>query len=407
MADDDHMPFTPLQLPFIRVILCGRPMVHVFFIISGFALSYKPLRLIRAGDYESLHRTLFSSVFRRGFRLFLPTTASTFIIFITICLGWRDRALPTLWGRLVDWSDAVWKITSSWHWDLLQGLPYDPHLWTIPIEMAMSMFLFTVLTGLSRVKTYVRLAAVPLIMAYSLKCGHWAAFEFLAGMGIAEVTLIEDAHRKRIAAVMEIKEKPDLEEAPAANTTAPVSSEWHSKTRRLFELFLHVNLVFALFIAGWPNNNGEKTPGISRLWPNTMEPFLGMGGPLVSFPWYSLGALQIIIALQQMEPLQRIFLTTPVQYLGKISFALYLCHGPVMRVLAGRCMRLTWGLLGGPDGAGAVRQMLAWALGIIAMGIPVVWARDIFWRSVDVKSVEFAKWFEGACLREDVDGPRA
>ncbi|KAM0328862.1 hypothetical protein ACHAQA_005278 [Verticillium albo-atrum] len=290
MDDDDHMPFTPLQLPFLRVIFSGRPMVHVFFIISGFALSYKPLRLIRARDYDGVHRTLASSVFRRGFRLFMPTIASTFLVLVTIRAGWRDQPLPTLWEQLVDWSHAIWKITDSWNWDMVQGLPYDPHLWTIPVEMAMSMLLFAVLTGLSRVKTWVRLATLPCIMAYSLQSGHWAAFEFLAGMGLAEVTLIEDAQHERAAITVEIKQGSDLEGGTDSITTTQMPSVPTSIPRRIFQLFLVVNVVFALFVAGWPNKNGDKTPGISLLWRNTMEPFLGMGGPLVSFPCTSAGS---------------------------------------------------------------------------------------------------------------------
>lgn len=50
----EKVPSSPLQLPFLRVIYSGRPMVHVFFVISGFVLSKKPLQLARARDYDRL-----------------------------------------------------------------------------------------------------------------------------------------------------------------------------------------------------------------------------------------------------------------------------------------------------------------------------------------------------------------
>ncbi|KAA8573717.1 hypothetical protein EYC84_005286 [Monilinia fructicola] len=48
---DDPVPSSFMQLPFFRVLYSGRPMVHIFFVISGFVLSLKPLKLARAHNY--------------------------------------------------------------------------------------------------------------------------------------------------------------------------------------------------------------------------------------------------------------------------------------------------------------------------------------------------------------------
>ncbi|KAL0943161.1 hard surface induced protein [Colletotrichum truncatum] len=391
--DDDPVASSPLQLPFIRVIYCGRPMVHIFFVISGFVLSLKSLKQARKHDYDGLHRTLSSSTFRRGFRLFLPTTASTFIIMILIRLGYTGNALPTLWEQLVNWKNAVWDITFSWRWDITQLLPYDVHLWTIPIEFSNSLLLFVVLTGLSRMKTYLRLASVLAIMIYSLKCGHWAAFEFIGGMGLAEIGLIQDARNERAAADTQNKEASDME----ASVTSRVASK--SMGTLAFKAFLLGNLVFALFVAGWPNHHADVSPGFSRLWHNTMEPFFTMGGDLVSFPWYALGAIQIVFALQQIKTLQNLFVTPLAQYLADISFALYLVHGPVLDVFSHRWMPVVWTLVGG--NGSMLGRLFAWLIGIFALGIPTIIFSDIFWRAIDVKSVELARWIEGLCTRDD------
>ncbi|KAI8175025.1 hypothetical protein K4K54_008030 [Colletotrichum sp. SAR 10_86] len=393
--EDDHATSSPMQLPFLRVLYCGRPMVHIFFVISGFVLSLKALKQARKHDYDGLHRTLSSSVFRRGFRLFLPTTASTFIIMIMIRLGWTGKPLPTLWEQLIDWKNAVWQITFSWKWDITQFLPYDVHLWTIPIEFSNSLLLFVVLTGLSRMKTYLRLASVLAIMVYSLKCGHWAAFEFVGGMGIAEIGLIQEARRERAATVVQDKEASDME--------ASVSSESTSNTigSLVFKAFLLGNLVFALFVAGWPNQHADVTPGMSRLWHNTMEPFFGMGGDLVSFPWYALGAIQIVVALQQIKMLQNLFVTPLAQYLADISYALYLVHGPVLDVFSHRWMPYIWAIVGGRDTAGMFGRLFAWLVGIIVLGVPTIIGSDLFWRTIDVKSVQLARWIESLCTRDE------
>ncbi|KAF6807362.1 hard surface induced protein [Colletotrichum sojae] len=394
--ENDHATSSPLQLPFLRVIYCGRPMVHIFFVISGFVLSLKALKQARKHDYDGLHRTLSSSVFRRGFRLFLPIIASTFMIMIFIRMGVTGKAQPTLWAQLVDWKNAVWQITFSWKWDITQLLPYDVHLWTIPIEFSHSLLLFIVLTGVSRMKTYLRLATVFALMIYSLKCGHWAAFEFLGGMGIAEIGLIQDARRERAAADVHDKEASDME---ASVTSGSASS--NSAATLLFKAFLVGNLVFALFVAGWPNQHADITPGLSGLWHNTMEPFFTMGGDLVSFPWYALGSIQIVFALQQIKTLQNLFVTPLAQYLADLSFALYLVHGPVLDVFSHRWMPVIWAVVGGPETAGMFGRLFAWFFGILALGVPVIWGSDLFWRAIDVKSVELARWIESLCVRDE------
>ncbi|OLN89045.1 hypothetical protein CCHL11_06005 [Colletotrichum chlorophyti] len=393
--ENDHAASSPLQLPFLRVIFCGRPMVHIFFVISGFVLSLKALKQARKHEYDGLHRTLSSSVFRRGFRLFLPTIASTFAIMVMIRLGWTGKPLPTLWEQIVDWKNAVWKITFSWQWDITQLLPYDVHLWTIPIEFSNSLLLFVVLTGLSRMKTYLRLASVLAIMIYSLKSGHWAAFEFMAGMGIAEIGLIQEARHERAVATAQNKEASDMEASVISGpSSSPVAT-------LLFKAFLVGNLVFALFVAGWPNQHADITPGLSPLWHNTMEPFFGMGGDLVSFPWYALGAVQVVVALQQIKTLQNLFVTPLAQYLADISFALYLVHGPVLDVLSHRWVPVYWDLVGGAGEAGMLGRLFVWIMGIITLSIPTVWGSDVFWRVVDIKSVELARWIEACCTREE------
>ncbi|KAF5685256.1 acyltransferase [Fusarium circinatum] len=70
-----------MKLPIIRLIY-GGPTVPIFFIVSGFVLAYKPLKLIHKKDYSTLGLYTMSSVLRRPFRLFLPPLVSTFIVAI-------------------------------------------------------------------------------------------------------------------------------------------------------------------------------------------------------------------------------------------------------------------------------------------------------------------------------------
>lgn len=76
-----------LRLPIIRLLYNGGAAVTLFFLISGYALSYKPTMLMRSGKYKDLASNLSSLTFRRLLRLFMPAVASTFIIVCLIRLG--------------------------------------------------------------------------------------------------------------------------------------------------------------------------------------------------------------------------------------------------------------------------------------------------------------------------------
>ncbi|RNJ54737.1 hypothetical protein D7B24_009496 [Verticillium nonalfalfae] len=404
--DGDNAASSPLQLPFLRVIFAGKPMVHIFFVISGFVLAYKPLRRIRARQFDSLQKTLASSVFRRGFRLFLPTLVSTFIIMFLRYYGWIPRkAKDSLYEQFDQWQHEVIKILGFiWQWDSSRTPDYDSHLWTIPIEMSFSMFLFVVITGLSHVKTYVRLAAVVGLGAFCLRHGHYAGWEFMAGVVLAEVQLIQDAHKERKAALEHDKEAAYIESSVGTSGLSDSTaggSRRRSVAKLVFQGFLIVNLIFALYVAGWPREKWEETPAIDFLLQHTPEPYRSRGQSWPIFVWYAIGAVQIVLALQQIEPLRRVFNTKPAQYLADVSYSLYICHGPVMKVLHHRMMPYLWEPVGGLQGADMGGRFLVWFFGLILMAIPVFWVSDIFLRVVDNKCVEFARWIEKMCVIDE------
>jgi len=368
-------------------------MVPIFFVISGFVLSFKSLKLAHAHNYAAMHTTLSSSVFRRALRLFLPCVASTFLVMITIWyeLQGGNGKEPTLYKQFWSWLYALWDITNSWNWDLLQWPPYDVHLWTIPIEMANSMLLFITITGLSRCKVWIRLFMVFSIMLYCLKTKHWAGFEFLGGMLIAEIGLIQAARAER--------------EANKKANSSPMSFEEDSPSKPTAFPYMHmfwvINVLFALWVGGWPNKHVLEVPGLRYLAQHTMDPYFTLGGPELAFPWYALGAMQIVLACQQVPWLQNFFITAPIQYLANISYALYLMHGPIMDVLGLRIMSYVLAWVGEYENSGIWLRTLSWFLGLAGLAIPTVWAADVFWRAVDLPSVAFAKWLEVECIVKD------
>jgi peptidoglycan/LPS O-acetylase OafA/YrhL len=95
-------------VPILRIIHSGRFMVVIFFVISGYVLSYRGLQLAREGKTEKLLESLSSSVFRRWLRLHLPVTVSTFIAFLLARGGYWINLTP-------DWNHSGSSREQRWY----------------------------------------------------------------------------------------------------------------------------------------------------------------------------------------------------------------------------------------------------------------------------------------------------
>lgn len=87
------VPF-PFALPIFRIILHGGFLaVAIFFVLSGYVCSMKPLKLSLAGKPEEARRNIASSAFRRVVRLIIPPTLATTISWILANTGAYNMAL--------------------------------------------------------------------------------------------------------------------------------------------------------------------------------------------------------------------------------------------------------------------------------------------------------------------------
>ena len=113
--------------PILAGFLNGRAMVQVFFVISGYAVSGRILRLLskRRQQPSSLLRALASSTFRRWFRLFVSAGVASFVdaMFVHFRLILDDRLrkesfLAQIWDWLCDFvrlTNPFASIEGFWH----------------------------------------------------------------------------------------------------------------------------------------------------------------------------------------------------------------------------------------------------------------------------------------------------
>ncbi|CDF81327.1 Putative uncharacterized protein, partial [Taphrina deformans PYCC 5710] len=185
----DH--YAAITLPFVRVFITGgHAAVAVFFVISGFVLSRRPLTLIRARS-EDLYPVLASAVFRRGVRLYLPFVAVTVSFFTAwhvfgLSLEW-PRPQPTFVGECVAWWNEFSLFVNPFRDPVDTWFTYDFPLWTIPVEFQGSILVYVLLLALSRVTRRARVVACCGLALYFLHIGLWQMFCFLCGLLLADL----------------------------------------------------------------------------------------------------------------------------------------------------------------------------------------------------------------------------
>ncbi|KAK3393705.1 acyltransferase 3 [Podospora didyma] len=411
---DEDTPSGWIQLPYLRIIFSGRPMVHVFFVISGFVLSYKPIKAIHARDLDKCYTTLASSTFRRAFRLFGPCIVSTAMVMYLYQNGYIediDPLAPTTWSeQFWRWKGAVFhQITWPWSWDSDLRPAYDIHLWTIPIEFVHSMLLFMVILMLSRVRLRIRQGVVFGLMGYCLACGKWAAFEFLSGLFFAEIHVLQQAQAK-------MWESSELDSHYSQKRDSGSNSK-----------MLHIAIVMmGLFIAGWPNFEADRTPGIRYFLDHTPLPFAKMDELAPQKFWFGLSAVFMVWSIGELPLLKGFFEGPLAQYCGRISYAVYICHGPMLLLFQDAVLGKSdapakgergtpefkpavvgWGVKGHLGIANTTQITTSWLVGLFIIGPMVIWAADVFWRAVDNPVVSLGKKLENACLDDTEPSPRS
>ncbi|PQE15211.1 acyltransferase protein [Rutstroemia sp. NJR-2017a WRK4] len=414
---EDGAPSSPIQLPFLRVIYSARPMVHIFFIISGYVLAYKPLKQIHTQQYAALASTLSSSVFRRALRLFLPSFITLLIMALAVHCGISEPRygfpLYSLSSQLENWYQTCWELLqSAWAWDD-PSLPlprYNPALWTIPVEFAQSMLLFIVILGLSHVRITMRLFILACIISFCFWSAQLHAVEFLGGMLIAELTLLQSYQTtsspldEQNSPLLPTSELLDIPGSPSSISTStsqspsifsfsrPCTSRTTSSIKQtLVQTFWILNVISGLFISSWTNAHISEVPGLSILDAHTPSPYHGQR------VWFCLAAFQIVLACTQLPSLQSIFNHPLSQYLGNISYALYLTHNLCLTAMEPRIAPLLDAWLGKDTFTG---RHLTWLAGLLIYGPVILWMADLFWRVVDVRTVKLARWVESWCLVE-------
>lgn len=382
-------------------------MVHVFFIISGFVLSYKSIKQIHEQQYAALANTLSSSIFRRAIRLFLPSFTCILVMALAIQMGLYHYPAFDIAEQLENWAWVCWRlIEQSWDWNSRELPQYNPALWTIPVEFAQSLLLFAVILGLARCTISARFILLTITAMFCFFSSRWASTEFLLGMFLAELIILQKKSKMNLFTPLSTRNT-----SPASKSNSPIlptstidtkisllsddDFEAHKSINSaaasefLLNIFWLSNFFCGLWIGSWPHQHVDEIWGLRVLDAHTPWPYEGQT------IWFGLGGLQIVTACTQLPLLQSIFTTNIAQYFGNISYALYLTHNLCLNIVQMWIRPTLYAAIG--DDTFWQRHGM-WLAGLIVYLPIVVVVADLFWRVVDLPSVRFARWFESKCV---------
>ncbi|KAH7138475.1 acyltransferase family-domain-containing protein [Dendryphion nanum] len=366
------------QLPFIRLFISGRFCVHVFFVISGFSISLKSLKLVRSGSYSGLAEAMASAIFRRAGRLYLPCLP---ILVITMILGhvgagnfvFRGgfpRALYNVPPRFDSFMEQVWHlITEVFKWadpfrEKKYFIRYSTQLWTIPWEFRSSLVSLLVVLGLAKVRSTMRIIIIAVMAIYCHMLARTAAALFLEGTILAELHLIRQDW---------ISQTGNLEP--------------ETKRQKAWNIGF---FVLGLYFASYPSKEGGKAMYWSVYNYIAIDLFK-LKEPAPYELVTSIGAVLLVWVVSRSPTLQRPFTTRLAKYLGNISFALYLVHATILVWFGYANMNFFWWITGKDT---TFTYALGHILTIVSQTVILVWVADIYWRFVDVPSVKLMRRLE-------------
>lgn len=354
-----------MQLPFARLLYSGTAMVAIFFIVSGFVLSKKAFAHCAAGEYQQTFHVLASSLFKRGFRLFIPTTIATFLIMLA-CRAhlFEDPLLEEFHTRrpirLESWLEQIWDwlafvnsfVLNPLHFWPVDTSHYGAHLWTISILYSCSIYLFATIIGLSRLSPRSFTVVAAILIIYNLCANREPLGLTYFGMMLAH-----------------IRSRP-----------RPLQMKSSSGMFSKLEVLAAAATILGLYLASYPVESQGVAFGYLDSWFDIR--------PLT---YYSVGGMATMSGLLYQPLFQKVFSSGLPVYLGKISLSLWIIHEPLLQLFG---WKFVFGAFNAPEmhQQPAVFRYMAVLCSWLVLTTVMILVADLFWRCVEVPCRDFTDW---------------
>lgn len=424
-------------------------MVAIFFVISGYSLGYGPLQELMAGRVENSRSRVASAIRRRPARLLLPPTIATLISMICLQFGFYDEGakahwkwhgfganeaipekLPSFVQQLAHWFENCAGVMYNPLMDnAFQALKYDVHLWTMPVELLWSLVLYLIMLVISGMKLWAQKIVLASTYLWFFYRGECKAMQFVSGLILCHWRVASNraVAYEDLGRISDSQSSIKYEAVDAAETAR--DEEALKEKAKFAQASFHEGLPIILFVCSLyllsSPRSGRKSQscldGSTFVLTNVAESYTPGYSVIYQYctpswwdasAWwssrnnalYTFGAPIFIYSISESRRLRKFFSTTLSRYLGRISFALYLCHGPVIHMVSNPLIPAIWPSLGGPVldrqtwgyREGSVSGFVAGlCIGMAVLSPCVIYVADRFTQLVDEPIVRACKQVEG------------
>lgn len=374
------------QLPPMRLLFAVHATVPLFMVLGGYCVSIPLIRLReRKPDHPGLLvRRIQSTIVRRFLRLYLPVLVISVLsqlLFYTDSYNWPwfpekvHRGLAA-WSSPLSHAVYVFRymadLTNIIRFQFNEN--FNDQVWTIPLELRGSFVVYFSVIALCLWKPRARIGTILILMTNVLWYCHWETFCFMGGMLIAELRFYQGNNRQQT--------RSHRHNTPSV------------KRQNALLLTVGLYLVYLDAESRLPSGYQWLSSYQSPHWADFAE------WTDIRYCWHSIGGLLIVGAIDNDSRLQHCLAASkPLQYLGQISFSIYLVHVMVFRMLRNPLVGLVWWLgmrtqYGWADRAyleSPIFFYVTWWISGTIVGIFTLYLAHLFHVYVDKKFVKLVR----------------
>ncbi|PPJ52085.1 hypothetical protein CBER1_10045 [Cercospora berteroae] len=314
----------------VRVLAHGPGMVRLFFVISGYCIGISLESTTQCGSKSArasitYYRKLTSAMVRRWLRLYLPLAVIAILCQILWFLDFyaeepsdlRDLC-PDARPWLSPWSHLTCTITYLVNALDVVNLRFTHGLhntlWTVPVDARGSMQSYLTLLGLANTRRRWRIVVLAALVFYQFWFAAHEMQGYMFGLLVVEV-----------------------QRAMALN------SRYTATSRTCLRISSVIALVAGLYLISLPpQQHTDATEVLHKDYFFFKSLWLPHWHNAGEYTWqaYFLGAFLVFPALLGLPRCRSYLCTPPLQFLGRISFSLFLVHAAIIRTLRARLITL-------------------------------------------------------------------
>ena len=329
------LPPVLLQLPFLRCLVMGRASVAVFAILSGYVNALKPLKQTRAGDIDAALSGVAKSAFRRTGRFMIPAIVATTLSWLVCQFGGYNlaRTVDSAWIRdtspipstsfAAALSDLFSNLATTW---TDGGNQYDRIQWTLCYLLRGSMLVYLTLFATAYVQPKFRILIYAIMYMYYWKAGDGETPIYHSRNSTNSA--LEAVIGTNIYAGLALAELSLDSNVQSFITDRPI----------IVSLISSTFIIFGLYVVSYPEENPEWARWSMGLM-NLGHYIFPQGSEYARF-YPGLGSDLLTFGVAFNTTAKRLLSHSALCWMGKMSFAIYLLHAPLIRTV------LTWMLFG-------------------------------------------------------------